>query len=226
MGADVDVGHVAPQHLAHGGKLLRDGILFPPDHVGHVLDGEQLLRDDLSLADIGVVDMDQAGLADGDPAAGQDVVLDGDVVPVVLLHVGRAFHLVQVEPPLGAAEDVRLHEHVVVGKGRLVEDLGVPRDLLPGPDELLILGEPGEGDLHPAGKQQARVHADLRSGLPQRQKLRRRLAAQLRVMLVQIEGFGALEPPHVEGLAQVDVPARGGHPAPPEDPWRFLLLRM
>jgi hypothetical protein len=182
-----------------------------PHHPGDVLDDEQLLRDDVPVPDVAVVDVHQVRLVHGDPAPGEDVVLDRHVVPVMLLHGGGALHFVQVPIAAIPDDDVRLHENVVVGKGRLVDGLRPAVDLLAGLGELLVLGQPVEGYDDSPGEQHVGVHADLVPACPERLELRRRLGAKLRPMPVEIEGFVALKATHVERLAQVVGLVRRGH---------------
>ena len=86
VGSDVDLRHLAPEHLPHLGQRFGDGGLLLLHDSCDVLEDEQLLRDDVPLPHVTVVDVHEIRLVDGDSTPGEDVILDSDVVPVMLLH--------------------------------------------------------------------------------------------------------------------------------------------
>src|SRR5659263_368814 len=79
----------------------------------------------------------------------------------MLLHGGGAFHFVQVPIAAVPDDDVRLHEDVVKGEGRLVDGLRAAVDLLAGLRQLLFLGQPVEGYDPAPGEEHVGKIADL-----------------------------------------------------------------
>src|SRR5512141_984493 len=127
------------------------------------------------------------------------------------LYGGGALYLIQVPVAPVPDDDVRLHEDIVKGEGRLVDGLRAAVDLLARLRQLLVLRQPVEGHDHAPGEQHVGKITDLVPAFPERFELRRRRCPEFGLVSVKIQGFVALESPHVERLAQVGGLVRRRH---------------
>src|SRR5512141_3020384 len=119
------------------------------------------------------------------------------------LYGGGALYLIQIPTAAVPDDDVRLHEDIVKGEGRLVDGLRAAVDLLAGLRQLFVLRQTVEGYDHAPGEQHVGEITDLVPAFPERFELRRRRCPEFGLVPVEIQRFVALESPHVERLAQV-----------------------
>ena len=114
--------------IQHGfGLHAIDGHLgvFHLHRLGDVVDAEQLLDIDGSMANILVVDAHEVSAGDFDAALGEHPFLEGHILRIYLL-VGRsaAFHLVDGVSVVAFAEDIHRAIAPPVGEGSLADVLG------------------------------------------------------------------------------------------------------
>ena len=198
VGVEAAQADIVRRLLRHGevlgdaGQVVLHLRLQPPGVLGQVHNGEQLLKIQLPMPHVLVVDVYQAGPLHGIAQLGQHVDLIGHVLVIDGLGLRGAFDLVELHPAAAEVfQNVHAAKEPFTGEGSLRDDgragLQQFQGLLNHPAQVAV------GNLHVVSEQPHRQIPDLAAGL-QNGLVHNGFVEFLRLVFLQPKHLRALHP--------------------------------